>query len=334
MKSRFGIRLALAVAVAATGVLAAFVYAAHRRAVGLRAEIASLRSNVAMTSAPEAPPSSSIQTGKAPADSLLAERAALLEVARAIPELALREAALRTIGEIKARHERTPPRALPLPPPVPKDAPYFVELLEDPEYLQLLRHRWRLTDGSTIEQRLEKAGIPEAVRARVLEIEFENHTAISDLQSFVREGGTDRAVALKAFETVRRENEAPLRELLGDAGYTAYRRAPVGSLSEMFDWRLEPLAVRSSYLGAPLDSATRQRLLALMQTSVSPGQARVAQPPSPEFVERARAILTPAQMVALDELAAEYQAAQQRRNLPKSSELPRTIRRQKAGPGN
>jgi hypothetical protein len=318
---------------AACVALALFLHASRLRAASLREQIATLRQmSPAGSITPAATGAEERSLAATEEQRELAEWAALLEAARRIPELARREATLRVVRRIQAEHTARPPPPRPLPPPEPRDSPYFVELLDDPEYLQLVAQRWRIGQGVQTEQQLARLDVPQAVRNKILELEFDTYTALLDVQRYSRDDAGERGAATAASQKVRAENDTAIKQLLGDDAFAAYRDPTAAGAIETrsrIDSIFEPLARRLSYSAAPLDPATRTRLTELLQSLSSSPSALYALPRTPEFINRARAILQPAQVAALDELRVESEAVYARSRLPKSSELPRAKRHQR-----
>jgi hypothetical protein len=327
--------LVLVAAVLACAFLGYLVHASRQRGASIREALA------ARPPVPPTAPTSTIEASAAPAEHdpdtttvehrELAERTALLEDARRVPELARREAALRVIQRIRADHEATPPAPRPVPPPVPRDAPYFSELLDDPEYLQLVARSWRSTTGAYYEEKLSRFDVPEELRRKVVELEFDSQTAGLDAQRYLRRDPAERTAAAAASKMLRDENNAAIRQILGEDAYATYRNPVAGrTVQELIPSSVfEPLATRLSYTGSPLDPATRQRLTEMLQSMSSPAPGVRTMTFAADFIERARSILQPGQVAALDELRTEYEAARARSRLPKTSELPRTTRRQR-----
>jgi hypothetical protein len=183
--------------------------------------------------------------------------------------------------------------------------------------------------GAYLKDRISRLGVPEAVREKVVQLEFDSYAASLDAQRYVRDAEADRGAAITASRKLREENNAAIKQLLGEQAYATYSdRSPAAVLPARIPPSVfDPLAARLSYSGNPLDPSTRQRLLDVLQSMSAARSALYnTMPRTPDFVERARSVLQPGQVAALEELAAEYEAAVARRQLPKSSELPRTTR--------
>jgi hypothetical protein len=197
---------------------------------------------------------------------------------------------------------------------------------------------WRTTTGAYYEERLARLGVPEDVRRKVTELEFDSQTARMDAQRYLRRDLAERTAAAAASRTLQAENNAAIQQVLGEDAYATYRNPVAGrTVQELIPSSVfEPLATRLSYTGSPLDPATRQRLTEMLQSMSSPAPRVRTMTFTADFIERARSILQPGQVAALDELRTEYEAAGARSRLPKTSELPRTTRRQRleatAGP--
>jgi len=256
----------------------------------------------------------------------LAERVALLEQARQIPEVARREATLRVILTLKAARGDSPPAPKVLPPPHPKNGGYFPELLDDPEYFALQLESWRSYEGRMTDERMRKLGIPPDVRRQVIDLEFDTYFTSMESERFSGDQAAERQAAIAATSATRSENDTRLRSLLGDEMFDRFK-SPEGRDLVSADSHYLQLAMRLSYSDTPLTSDDIARIDAEIKALGSPTRWEDVRQHTAAVDARVRAVLRPEQVAAIDALKAEQEAWTLRSKLPKSSELPRTTRK-------
>jgi len=334
-------------------VLAVFWSHACARSAELDAEIARLRAPTDGGSEHRstAEPVDTVEASP-PADPELEARQHLLTDARAIPELARREATLVAIRQIKARHAAAPPPPRALPPPLgTRYGPYFTELFSDPEYLVLVRKDWQSNRGESSIRRLAALDLPETTKRQVEDIEFESYLSLVETAANATSVSTleERRALMQVRKRMDEERQLRLRQALGDdyfrhysspstsastaslsaSGGTATAVAVSGpaGLTMQESVSYSPLATRLSYSSSPLTEADATRLQNLLDAMATPQTPAYRLWYDVEFFNQAQAILSPTQLDALRQLQEEYEAGQLRSRLPKSSELPRTTRR-------
>ncbi|MBE2216155.1 MAG: hypothetical protein IAE82_19935 [Opitutaceae bacterium] len=256
----------------------------------------------------------------------IAARAALLAEARTIPEVARRESALRVILRIKQEHERTPPPPKPLPPPFPKDGSFFPELLTDPAYLAYQLESWRKFSGDFSGKRMQRLGIPESVRQQIIDLEFDRYAASLEAQRFTRDQPAELTAARQAAAEISKETAEKIRTLLGEELAAQYQ-APERFMPMEPAQEFSQLLMRLSYSATPLTASQLEQLGALSQSIALPEGSGAFAARLESIKAGMRTILSDQQWTAVDELAAEREAENLRRKLPKSSELPRAKRR-------
>lgn len=321
-------RIALIISLAVVLALGGAWLRAHARTYELRAAVDKAVGNASPEHRSAALPVVSTPDPMAEnaSEAELSARAALLEEAKRIPEVARREAALRVILALKEKHAASEPTPKPLPFVMPKNAPYFVELLDDPEYVSLQLEQWREVSGRMSEQRLQRIGVPAEMRAQIVDLEFDMFANQMESSRFAGTQSVEHQAALHAASEARQENQEKLRALLGEEVYARYSSFE-GRLTARAENEFRRLATRLSYSATPLNQDDFAALQAELDALPPPKSSEELRANATRLDARVRNVLRPEQIVALDELKAEEEAAAQRRKLPKSSELPRTTRR-------
>jgi hypothetical protein len=259
-------------------------------------------------------------------DQQIQARAALLQDARAIPEVARRESALRVILRLKQEHDRTPPPPKPLPPPYPKNGSFFPELLTDPAYLAFQLKSWRRFSGDTSDKRMQRLGIPEEIRRQIVDLEFDRYAATLEVQRFARDQVAELEAARLASAEVEKETAEKIRGLLGEELAAQYRAPERFMPMEPAD-EFSQLLTRLSYSATPLTAAQLEQLGTLSRSIGLPEGPGAFAARNETVRAGMRMILSAQQWTAVEELRAEQEAWTMRSKLPKSSELPRTTRR-------
>lgn len=321
-----GITLALLLALCAASGIAWYRAIQHGKAL---AEAIRARDTNSPTSTSQPRPAATLAAKDESAPSIADEieaRTALLAEARAIPEVARRESALRVILRIKQEHERTPPPPKPLPPPYPKDGSFFPELLTDPAYLAFQLESWRKYQGDLSSKRMQRLGIPESVRGQILDLEFDRYAATLEAQRFTRDQPAELAAARQAAAEVEKEVAETMRELLGEELAARYR-APDRFMPLEPAQEFSQLLMRLSYSSTPITASQLEQLGTLSQSIGLPEGPRAFAARDEAIRAGMRAILSEQQWAAVEELRSEQEAWTLRSKLPKSSELPRTTRR-------
>jgi hypothetical protein len=238
------------------------------------------------------------------------------------PEVIRRDLALREIDRLKQAHALNPPAPLPKRPPIGKQGFSFPELMQDPEYSRLSFLSMRLTFQSQHEGNLKKLGLTPVTSEKVIDLLADKYMTTLDYQQLLgSEAYKGSAYAAQQKETDHIERE--IRALMTEDQYARFAKFQDYTSLENTRSYLLNLTLRLSYTSSPLDSKMLDELAAHLAQQTGPKKSPYRVIASDDFIESARALLTPEQHAALVQLQAEQHAKEKRSKLPKSSEIPR-----------
>ena len=250
-------------------------------------------------------------------------------------EQAWNEAIESTLASLKeARAKNPPPHRTPkVPRGTYENGIYFPELIRDPDYRAAVRTLMRQNLEHFTYSYLSK--VDPLRREKALELLIEQQLLPLDTLHDQLQAGAARPQS-STPETRKRFTEinAELKEVLGEDAKTPQEAAIANGSG---DWRTSKIKTRLSYSEAPLSPAQAAGMEALYQRldqeALKKAEAwmqatqRGEKPTGPRpgnnanfagaLIEGAKAILSEAQLDALRELAAEEQAYEERRRLPK-----------------
>ncbi|MGH8017553.1 MAG: hypothetical protein ACREIA_04575 [Opitutaceae bacterium] len=174
------------------------------------------------------------------------------------------------------------------------------------------------------------AYVPIEIREQVIDLRVESYFLQFKIEHQAASNPEAERMASETVRSIWEHTDLKTRALIGEADWTRLTSPPVEDVATTFDSGfLSSLTTRLSYSSSPLTDETKNLLAALFidQAARAQNQRVHRLIYDPSFLESARSVLNAEQLEGLRQLQEEDQARQLRNKLPKSSELPRTLRR-------
>jgi len=236
------------------------------------------------------------------------------------------------IEVLKEKRRLHPLSKRPLPPPIPANSVVFPELLADPEYYALARRYYRSMENLTSRPNLAfLKDLPADTREKALDLLAERSLSNEEAQGIVaeRSGGLENVVPeeyMRVQSEIQERIKNDLNALLTPGDYTKINEffdpslRASGQATDHFGESILTSALRRrlSYTDTPLSRDFESQLTTRIQNISATPETRFGYNKIPDFIiEHYKALLSPEQALALDEIVAEKAAYQRREKLPK-----------------